>query len=357
MIGSERAPLGCASRFVPSASVALSPFARRLRTAPRQRAQIEHRHQVREHRALSRRVRAPRMRTRDRDRRSGKAPRSFPGEPTTHGHGVCSLCSTNRPARGARSAGPSRTGYPARTDQHAVGRERGHRAPARRVRDPDEAHHRSRGRRGHRARAGVCSRRSMNRPARGPRRARPSRTGGACSPPRRSTPQVARTAWPSRTGRRVLATHHEPTSTRSAESAAIAHGEGRVLLPQHEAISTRCAESAGIAHGARTACSVVCLLCPGSGHSKITHSCEKELDRFRRASARLLVRRSRSSSRKRCSPFSRTFSCRARARASEGVCARRAHARAPKTTVVEWSVFDKGDGHVRWFDDGGDGRG
>ena len=58
----------------------------RLASAP----QIERRRQAQEHRALSRRVRAPRVRTTERDPPLREGPRPSPGEPTTHGEGVCS---------------------------------------------------------------------------------------------------------------------------------------------------------------------------------------------------------------------------------------------------------------------------
>ena len=94
MDGSERASarmrdalraLRVGSRSRPSL-VACAP---RLASAP----QIERRRQAHEHRALSRRVRAPRVRTRERDPPLREGPRSSPGEPTTHGQGVCSPAS------------------------------------------------------------------------------------------------------------------------------------------------------------------------------------------------------------------------------------------------------------------------
>jgi hypothetical protein len=95
------------SRSRPSL-VACAP---RLASAP----PIGRRHQARDHRALSRRVRAPRVRPREHDRRSGR-PKVLPRRTTTHGQGVCS---PRRPAglRGRPERGPER----ARCDRASMG--------------------------------------------------------------------------------------------------------------------------------------------------------------------------------------------------------------------------------------------
>ena len=169
----------------PPRRVALSPFARRLRTAPRQRAADRAPTPAREH--IARCHGACALLTCGREsapRRSGR-PEVLPRGTTTHGQGVCSLREHERTstrtraecARRPRTRGP-RARHPERTTRTAPrGRPRAHRA------------------REGRALATPHERTAPARPT-----ARPPRTGRARAR-RQHEPTSACTAPPSRAGR------------------------------------------------------------------------------------------------------------------------------------------------------------